>query len=91
MDKLLKEITIEDLPNEELKLIATYCGMEVVLVLINKLPGLTVTIPRFAYKKMIKAYVKKHYGGTRNSKREIALKWGVSELFVYNVIRELKL
>ncbi len=63
-DIITKDITIDDLP-EDLKFIATFCGMDVALSLMKQAAGMNFTIPKSALKVLKRNYIVKNYDGSR--------------------------
>ena len=57
----MENITIEDLPNDDLKFVAQCAGIKAALTLIFCLPGLILNIPKNALKKLKRTlYFKKN-------------------------------
>ncbi|HSW59254.1 MAG TPA: Mor transcription activator family protein [bacterium] len=80
-----KEIMIfEDLPNEDMRTIASICGIEVVFKLMEHMPGLIVNVPKNGMKKVKERYIVDKYNG--HNVKELAVVCGVSLRHVYNVI-----
>lgn len=80
-----KEIMIfEDLPNEDMRAIANICGIEVVLKLMEHMPGLIVNVPKNGMKKVKERYIVDNYNG--HNVKELALICSVSLRHVYNVL-----
>jgi Mor family transcriptional regulator len=63
METFLAEIDVDDIPSEQMQLIASYCGIDDALALMDKMPGLELYIPASAKKGFDRKYVKKHYAG----------------------------
>ena len=79
-------ITIDDLPNEEMKIIAQECGIDVALKLMMKCSGLYFNIPVNGFNSLKAKYILKNFDG-QNSRR-LALQLEVSLGFVLKVIRD---
>lgn len=88
MDLKYKNIVLskEDLPNDDLLLVAEKCGLEVAIRLMNQLQGLTINIPRNALRKVVSRYIREQYNG-RNAK-QLALECQVSVRHVYGILRK---
>ena len=86
----IKNLTVEDMPNEELKLIAEYLGIETALDLIENFPGININIPKNAFRRLMKEYIKKKYNGTRASQINLALECGVTAQYITQVARKNK-
>ena len=50
-------ITPDDMPNDDLKFLAETAGIKSVLALIFSSPGLTVSIPKTAFKEVKEKYI----------------------------------
>lgn len=81
--EITKNLKPEDLPNEELKLVAEICGMEFALVLIQNFSGITIGVPKNALKKVIDEYITNKYDGTRTSQLKLAIECGVTAQYVH--------
>ena len=84
---ITKNITIDDLP-EDLKFIATFCGMNVALSLIKYAAGMNFNIPKNCLNKLTKNYILENYNGTRANILEISYVCDVTERHIRNVIKE---
>ncbi|HDH51240.1 MAG TPA: hypothetical protein ENH31_00450 [Nitrospirae bacterium] len=84
MDKeILNELTIEDMPNQDMRLVAEACGIEIAVKLLQELGGIGINIPKFGFKKLVQQYVCDHYDGS--NAKELALKLGITERHIYNL------
>jgi Mor family transcriptional regulator len=79
--ELLENITIDDMPNQDMKLVAELCGIDVAVKLLQELGGVGIMIPKFGFRKVIQKYICDNFDGT-NAKR-LALELGVSLRFIY--------
>jgi len=79
-------ITMDDMPNEDLLLVAKNCGLEVATTLMLRLQGLTISIPRNAMRKVIARYICEKYDG--GNIKQLALECDVSTRHVYAVLRK---
>ena len=55
---LYDELTIDSL-SDDMKMVAKSCGMEVVVSLLDNLPGISLNVPKSIPKEIIKDYIKK--------------------------------
>ena len=81
------KITPENLPNEDLKIVATFIGLAPTVTLICELSGSTISIPKQATLPARKAYIKKHYDGTKKTRNELRRICNVSENYIYRVVK----
>ena len=87
MKNWTKDIKTEDMPTEDLKLIAERCGLDVAIKLIEHLPGIQLYISSSAVQKMQEGYIRKTYDGSRQSANRLALECAVSVNHIYNVLK----
>lgn len=83
-----KEITKEDLPNEDLRIIADLIGIDVAIKMMCNLQGINISIPQKATINAKIKYIKKHYDGTKKSRYKLAKICGVSEGYIYKIARK---
>jgi hypothetical protein len=80
-------MTIDDLPNDDLKFIAEHMGINTALMLIVLLPGLTVTIPKNAFKLVKERYIMHNYDGTKYSINKLALDCETTQRQIYKIVK----
>jgi Mor family transcriptional regulator len=85
---IAKDITKDDMPNADMKLVAEYCGTELALRLMEHLAGVTLYVPHNRFLPLLEKYITKNH--KRVDVKRLALVCGVTETFVYNVIRRAK-
>jgi Mor family transcriptional regulator len=86
-DQLLKDITIEDMPSQDMMFVAEQCGIKVALDLIKKLGGVWLYIPkRNALMKIAKKIIIKNFDGT--NAKQLAILCNISERQVYSIVEE---
>ncbi len=79
------EINIEDMPNNDMKLVAESCGIEVAVMLLQYLSGIQLNIPKFGFKKIIDRYILENYDG--HNAQDLAMKLDVSQRYVYKILK----
>ena len=84
----MENISIEDLPNDDLKFVAQCAGIKVALTLIFCLPGLIVNIPKHALKKLKERYILKEYDGTKMTLNRLVVECELSQRHEEAVIRK---
>ena len=87
-EKLPINITIDDMPNADMKLVAETCGVETAVKLLTELPGIQINIPKAGVRRVTWAYVRKNYNG-KNIKK-LALEVGLSENWLYQILKKDK-
>ena len=81
-------ITPEDMPNDDLKFLAESAGIKPVLALIFSSPGLTVSIPKTAFKEVKERYILNNYDGRKYTINKMAVECDLSQRHVYKIIKE---
>lgn len=84
----MENITIEDLPNDDLKFVAQCAGIKAALMLIFCLPGLILNIPKNALKKLKERYILKEYDGTKMTLNRLVVECDLSQRQVEALIRK---
>ncbi len=62
------DLTPDDMPTEDTRLIADSLGVEVALILMNELSGMTLIIPKNGLNKIKNRYIYENYDGTKKSR-----------------------
>lgn len=86
-EKWMENITIDDLPNDDLKLIAQTAGLKYALLLIWLCSGVTVVIPNNPFSKVRENYIVNHYDGSRMSINRLAIECGLSQRHIYRILK----
>ncbi|HSA05714.1 MAG TPA: hypothetical protein P5556_00885 [Candidatus Gastranaerophilales bacterium] len=77
-----QNLNLEDLPNEDIRIIADLYGIEFALTLLNDLPGVVINIPSNALKKIRNSYICRNYDGSKKSRMQLALECEVTECYI---------
>ena len=83
-----ENITTENLPNEDLKIMAAVIGLDATIKMMCELPGIIISVPKNATLQAKIDYVKKHYDGTKKSRYELAMMCDLSEGYIYRIARK---
>jgi Mor family transcriptional regulator len=86
LEELMSAITEADLPNEDMRLIAERCGLDVAVKILQELPGVAFFVPKNGFQKVLTAYIRHSYNGT--NAKVLALATGMTERYVYEVVRQ---
>ena len=79
---------MENLPNEDLKIVAAIIGLPPTIQLMCEVPGMLISVPKNATLKARVEYVKKHYDGSKKSRYELSKTCGLSENYIYRVAKQ---
>jgi len=79
----LDELTVETMPNDDLREIAELIGLDAAKKLLYYFRGCTIIVPRIGVRNALPDLVRKHYNGF--NARDLALKFGVSERTIYRL------
>lgn len=84
----MEYITIEDMPNDDLKFLAENAGIKPVLALIFSSPGLTVSIPKTSFKEVKEKYILSKYDGRKYTINKLAVECDLCQRHVYKIINK---
>lgn len=84
----IEQLTPEDMPNRDMKMVAELCGVPVAINLIEQLQGVNVYVPKGGDMRMIRKLILKHYNG--HNAKELALELKVTEAFVFKVMQDAR-
>lgn len=84
----MENITIDDLPNEDLKFLAEEAGIKYALMMLFLFPGVTVTIPNNPFAKLKENYIINNYDGTKSSINRLAIECEITQRHVYRIIKK---
>lgn len=82
----LENLTAKDLPNEDIKIIADYYGMDFAVKLMNDMPGITINIPGNGLKKIRNNYICRNFDGSKKSRMSLALQCKVTEDYIKKIL-----
>ena len=88
IDKVKEQITSEDMPTENMKIIAETCGIDIAIKILKNLGGLSLYIPSSGISLIHNKYILKRYDGTRDCANRLALELGVSINYVYKILKQ---
>ena len=90
MEKLdwMKEVNWKEGLTEDLRMVLSVCGEDVLLALLERLPGHRIHVSTIPLRKAQRMYVRKFAG--RKSAREIAVQIGASLSFVQKTLSEME-
>lgn len=83
----LRELSEEELSGVlwgDLSLIHSMCGIDTLVKVCDKLMGLNIYVSSKPIREAMKVYIRKHYNGS--NRKELAVKLGVSERFIQEVV-----
>ena len=84
-----KLITIDDLPNDELKYLADIIGFPKVLeILMTVEQNMMVYIPKNPFRETKEKYILEHYDGTKYTMLKLAKECNITERHIYNLLRK---
>lgn len=84
-EEILKALTIDDMPNADMRLVAEFCGVDIAIKLLEELPGIGINVPTNGFKKVLEKYACEHNDGTGDTVKRIALIFNVSERHIYKL------
>ncbi|HSA07643.1 MAG TPA: Mor transcription activator family protein [Candidatus Gastranaerophilales bacterium] len=84
----LDDITEDEMPNEELKIIASLCGVETAISLMKNVPGFMICVPNRALINLRNKYICNNYDGTKKSILQLSQKLGLSVRHIYLILNK---
>lgn len=87
-EKWMENITIDDLPNDDLKFIAQEAGLKQALMMIFLFSGVAVSIPTNPFSKLKENYIVNHYDGSRMSINKLATECGITQRHIYRILKK---
>lgn len=86
----LDEVTEDEMPNEELKIIASLCGVQTAIELMKHLSGVMICIPNKSLIELRNKYICKKYDGTKKSLINLGKELSLAERQLYQIIKKYK-
>jgi len=86
LEKFLDELTIEDLPSEDLQMLAHACGIETVIKLLRYAPKITFNLPKNWYSIKMEKHILGNCDGTNQGIKKAAAETGYSMSKIRNVL-----
>lgn len=83
----LDDITEYEMPNEEMRIIASLCGIKTAVKLMKNLPGVMIYIPSKAFKNLRNKYIFKNYDGTKRSLVNLCRMFSLTQQQIYSIIK----
>jgi Mor family transcriptional regulator len=78
---LSKELTLEDLPSDELKWVVESIGLTLGIKLMKDLRGIRIDFPKNPFKRAAHRYIRENYDGT--NAKVLARQFNLSEGHIY--------
>lgn len=86
METWERNLTLEDLPSEDIKIIADLYGMEFAIKFMSDLSGVMINVPSCALKKIRNNYICRNYDGTKKTCMSLALECNVTEAYIKRIV-----
>lgn len=83
-----KYINIDNLPNEDMKILASIIGLEATIKIMCELQGVNISVPQNATLSAKIEYIKEVYDGTKQSRVKLSKLCGLSENYIYRMYRK---
>jgi hypothetical protein len=65
---MIKNMSIDQMPNDDMRVVAQECGVDVARLLLRKLRGASILIPRRCYNKIADKFILEKFDGTNAKK-----------------------
>lgn len=84
-------ITINDIPEGAMRLVADLCGLDVAVSLMQNMKGLTISVPSNGFEKIEKKIILDEYDGTTETLKKLALNLDLNEKTVRGILKDYRL
>lgn len=86
VNQIIDQVSIDDMPSDDMKLVAKYCGVDVAVRLMQNMGGLPIYVPKNPFALVVERILKKE----RNPDfKDIATSCSVTERYVRNIWRKI--
>jgi len=86
-EDIIKEITLDDMPNNDFRFLAEMCGLEIAVKLLCELPGCTFFIPKEGFKNFYARRILSEYDGTTLSLKHLSIKYNTTEGNIREILK----
>ena len=83
-----KYINIDNLPNEDMKILVSIIGLEATIKIMCELQGVNISVPQNATLPAKIAYIQDVYDGTKQSRVKLSKLCGLSENYIFRMYRK---
>ena len=83
-----KYINMDNLPNEDMKIVANVLGLEATIKLMCELPGVLISVPMNATLPAKIEYIKEVYDGSKQCRVKLSKQCDLSENYIYRMYRK---
>lgn len=83
-----KYINMENLPNEDMKIVAAIIGLEATIKLMCELSGIMISVPKNATLPAKIAYIQEVYDGTKKCRVKLSKQCDMSENYIYRMYKK---
>lgn len=87
LDKIIEEITIDDMPSDDMRYLAEQIGVETVSKMLNIVPGCTFYIPMDGFRRLYSRKILSEYDGTTISIKKLAIKYNTTEGNIREILK----
>lgn len=84
-------ITIKDIPEGAMRLVADLCGLDVAISLMQNMKGLTISVPSNGFEKIEKKIILDEYDGNTETLKKLALNLDLNEKTVRGILKDYRL
>lgn len=82
----LENLSVKDLPNDDIRIVADYYGIDFAVKIMSDMPGITINIPGNGLKKIRNNYICRNFDGTKKSRMALALNCKVTEDYIKKIL-----
>lgn len=81
-------MTIDNLPNEDMRLLASVIGLEATIKVMSEFSGVTFAVPKKAMLAAKIKYIKEVYDGSKTSRSLLAKQCDMSENYILKLYKK---
>ena len=82
-----QKITIDDIPEGTMRLVAELCGLSVAVSLMKHLKGITIAVPSNGFNRLEKRIILNEVQGSADKLKKVALNLEINEQTVREILR----
>ena len=86
-EKLKNDVTIDDIPKDELKHIVDICGIKTALQLFETFSGCNIYFPTKVSRHLIRKHIINNYDGTTQCIKAFSREFNLSEQAIYSILK----
>ena len=87
MNEITKIVRVEDMPSDDMRLVAESCGLDVALRLMQGVGGMSIYVPKNPFVILLERIIRQN---EEINYKELAMATGMTERYVRNLARRVR-